>query len=269
MRKLAFFCVCIFVLFNGAALAKLDVAAIPKAALDAYLADAHFPEELIQTLPYSVKLDLFQEEGVYCNHTIEKLHLYDSTDYKRDSVNGLLSLPNFTHSILTARLPTTTPGIARYYMSYSYLWDYKPGMALTDKYGIAWNGDWNFETGSFRAGYEYNQPFYEDNWINADSRVSLDTASPGTGVGWKVDLYYGNGTNVFGHAGYGRVILLKAHDGSGRADVSSYVGQYFHKWIGIDGSLTFSKTPGINITWKVNYDSSSPHAGGWIWYHRD
>ena len=232
--------------------------------------DANFPEDLIQSMPYTMKLDLFQERGTYCSHTTENLHLYDSTDYNYDSDNELLSLPNFTHSILIARLPTTTPGIARYYMGYNYVWDYKPGMALTDKYGIAWNGDWNYETGSFQASYQYNQPGYYDNWISADSRASLDTASLGTEAGWKVDLYYGDGTNVFGHAGTGRVILLKSHNGSGAADVSSYAAQYFHKWIGVNGSLSFSKTgSSVSITWKINYDASTPHAGSWIWYHRD
>ena len=238
---------------------------VPERALNAYLSSANYPQEFIDSCPYQVKLILFREKGTYISHTTESQYFVDSSDIDTLAEMGILSLPNFTQTVSVSKLTTTTPGIARYHIYYNWVWRHTPFWHLIDKYGIAWNGDWNYETGSFNAGYMYKRDGWSDVWEFNNQSVSLDTATPGTGVGWKVDIL----SKGYGHSGWGAVNLLKSHDKSGRSDVSSYSAGYFHKVFGATGSLTFSKTPSVSITYVSSYQTSSPQAGSWIWYHRD
>jgi len=99
--------------------------------------------------------------------------------------------------------------------------------------------------------------------------------TPGTGIGWKINLINGFEKNGLSyacnhHKGWGSVKIGKAHNKSGSIESSSLSAKYFHKQLGVTGSLEFGASgPSVGISSSWGYDTSNDTGYQWNWYHKN
>lgn len=150
-------------------------------------------------------------------------------------------------------------------------WNY----TLTDKFGIAWNDNWNAQPETAKYSYRYygyHGSLYTDRSIG--QKNEYDDYDPGSGIGWKVDLVNkfiagDREYTVYRHKGWGQIQAVKSHNGDGTTDTSSASARYFHKVVeATSGTLTFSSSPSVSITYAERYRQSSA-AGDQFYWTRD
>lgn len=234
-----------------------------------YLEENGYPQELISEYELEQKKDLYENGGVYVTSSTTEDNLSDQES--GEFTIQALEDKNFTHTISISRIRTSQKGIAQFKVNYNWSWKYAPVFYSTDKFGLAWNNDYAVVNNSAMHSYKY---FFKDN-ITGETKTSggvqqkgYKTISPGTGIGWDVNLV-SNGRPVE-HKGWSSVTLQKGHDYSGNAETSSMVASYFHRRVAVyNPVLSFAKEPSLAVTFGWAHDEAIPASYTWTWTKSD
>lgn len=153
---------------------------------------------------------------------------------------------------------------------YAWNWFYSPVWNLTDKPAVAWSKDFTLDPNSTTWAYKAWGDLGYD--VTGGSRRTTRTWSgtgcteyqPDCGFGQSIDIRFEFDSNgwtyrTYEHGGSISGKLTKYLVGSeqGAQNIASAVGRYYHKQVGITGTLGFSKSgPSISISWASSYDPS-------------
>jgi len=240
--------------------------------IEQYLLEQGFPQDYISILADEQKQGFYRDEAIFVT-----LDTVDGLLSEKDTIQAF-AMKNWTGTVSTVQVKSGIKGILKYRLTYNLNWNQRANFNLTDKFGIAWSNDWDaLENSSISS--------YTPKGINSAGGTSSVTYNytgygdykPGNGIGWAFDIKH-NFTGTDGkyyetssHSGYGSIDIVKAHNGSGRTDSSSSVGQYFHKQGTVNGSLGFngSEKPSISISFSIGYDESPQAGKQWYWTHKD
>lgn len=267
---------------------------ITEEILDNYLFQNGYPEDVVEILEIEQKKSLMEQGGVYKSHSTSHNNLLENmerlSEQEKKAVEAhfekvygdasLMALSNFTSSLVISQVNTTVPDLAEISVSYNWEWDYIPFWTMTDKYGVAWSGDWEPLTHTSKHAYTAIAEDGPGSVVATSGGVTqtgYDTFDPAAGIGWAANLVTGftkNGTNYHTtkHKGWGQVNAQKQHDGSGRNDINSAVGNYFHRTGTCSGTLSFSVSdgkPSVGISCSWMFDKSSDEATNINWRHSD
>ncbi|WP_139491559.1 hypothetical protein [Brevibacillus dissolubilis] len=261
-----------FLAYNAHAFENLD-----EKKLNLYLQKAGYPSEVIETLEPEQKHDLYMNRALYVSFQKKRDNLSDSKTDNSAGTMRILTLSNFTHTLLVSRIPSSISGIARFKVDYNWDWNSRAINNLWDKFGIAWSDDYDALMESVRYSYvAYGINGNRQYTTKKMSSSSYDKYTPGAGIGWKFDLLHHFTQNnmyyeVYRHKGWGGVYIQTPHDGSGRADTSSATASYFHQQFDTNGTLSFSggAVPDIGIGYSLLYDESPNKGFSWSWYHNN
>ena len=129
---------CIAALAVPEILAGAMTLSVPEQQLDEYLIKNGYPSELVEILPYEIKLNSFTENATF-----------DSVEYLTDGIlseglneggpSTLAYIPNYQAWFMVENVSAPTE-YTRKRITYSWAWLYKPVMwTLTDHVAIKWN----------------------------------------------------------------------------------------------------------------------------------
>lgn len=253
-----------------------------------YMLKAGYPAELIQVLNDEQKAEIFELRAVYAGHKKVTGNLTEKSAQNEKGEPSQVSpepqsLNNFNHYITSSRVSVGGTGFAEFILSYNWNWNYDPVFTAEDKFGLAWTDDFDAIASSAKYGY-YSEGWQERpiTYPNCQRRLTsggstqygYDAYSPGTGIGWAVNLISGFSAPGCGnyttdkHTGWGQVQIRKAHNNNGNPESSSAKAAYFHRELSSEGELQFSKSgPAVTITNKWSYDASQDIGQDWTWYH--
>lgn len=242
--------------------------------LDQYLLDSGIPEEKISTIPLSAKQTIYSSKAKFLSVKSDRGFLGESNGYSKNLTSSItpMSLENWSADLYTMIAPSNVSGTVNIMLFYNWTWNLNPNYRYTDQFGIAWTDGFHAMTNI--AQYEYTQSgtnLFGNTCSRTVSGYGYETYEPGVGIGWEIDLSDSEaGCQLNRHSGYGIVTVTKTHDNSDRLEVSSAVGTYYHQYIKINGNLSFSNAPSVDITWSYAYDKASDTGSGPIyWRHRD
>jgi hypothetical protein len=250
--------------------------------INRYLFEQGLPHENIKQMPDEYKISLYRDGAklVALDNVVGSFEETKSTEKiptKEHPISSLATLNNWTGSLQAWEVKSGKKDIVRHRLFYQWNWAQGTFFNLKDKFGIAWTDGWDAIPAT--AAYSYTVKGRSEAGAITSRTYNYTGYSdytPGNGLGWTVDMLYtfNIGSTAYysmGHSGYGTLDIVIPHNGSGRTDSSSAVGQFFHKRGQVNGTLSFNTagTPGVSISWETQYDSSPPSPKQWYWYHRD
>ncbi|WP_145323439.1 hypothetical protein [Paenibacillus xylanexedens] len=254
--------------------------------LDAYLVENGYPSTLIEVLEQEQKQDLYDQKAVYTSHYVASSTVNENSENNIESSEegnvSALSLSNFTHVISLSQVATTS-GKVDFQVNYNWDWNYGPTYTFEDQWGLAWSDDFDAVPSSAKYSYKAfgHCPLCGSSGKYAETQGTSKTGykkyTPGAGIGFSANLingFTGSDGNLYGvyrHKGWSGFKITKPHDGSGRIDSSSMVAQYFHKYLTLNGELSFSggAVPDVGISASTAYDQSNDEGHQWNWYHKN
>lgn len=246
---------------------------VSESEIDQYLIDNGTPVEEVSKIPYSAKLRLYDLGATFVSVKSTKSNIYEPA--AEGSMMPLSFAEDFEADLYTYQTPNTVNKQISYELIYTWDWDEDPDFTLEDQFAIAWTDDWNLRGShwEYRWSGTNNLGAACSGW---DSGSNVKQAPPGTGVAWEIDLRSDLQANcgIKRHSGYGHASIYRQHDGSGNPEVTSAVGNYFHKFNAIaNGVVTFgggaNNNPELGISWSSFYSSPSAEPHSWTWYHKN
>lgn len=200
--------------------------------------------ELQANMSEAMKNDIANDDSIKKLVSIEKGKSNSESNVSIDSITGLyLSTFIFTTSDISGY-----PAFKLYSDFYWYPTS-TPTLYLTDKIAIAWNRDL-----SKHSQYLYYSA--EDLYGNSQIYTSSQPSDyQFYGVGFDVPLNSSYGVNKSGY------MWVKVYDRTvhGTVDLVT-ISKFYHKTIGLDGSLTFGSSPSITISSSFNYSEEQDQA---------
>ncbi len=262
-------------LITSVALAEQSVS---ESEINNYLINAGYPQTTIDRLVYDQKITLYENNAIFVTEKFVPSNLIESNSnvYLPTDITPL-ALSNFGHSITVSQVTASSSSKVAFAVDYNWYWDYSPVWTLTDKFGLAWTDSFRLKSGTARTGYNVvgtcGGRYYQKTYP-----VSTSFYNGIDGIGWDVDLvgmYHvtdcppDNRVQVKEHRGWGQFIMEKVHDGSNKLVTSAISASYFHKQVGLTGTLGFSATgPAVTITNSISYDESYAAYEDWDWVQK-
>lgn len=236
--------------------------------LDQYLSQNGYPQELIDIYEPEQKQDLYNQGAVFVSYDVKGDNIKDTAIKPLD----LDSSNNFSHYLSVSQVKSNT-GTVQFAVNYNWDWVYAPDFTLEDQWAIAWSDGFQLVDGTSRWTYK---AFGRSNLLGEDTNGGTTNYggvyTVGAGLVWKANLVNG-WTRVSGnqaiqyktyrHKGWSAFNIKKGHDGSNKVVSSGLSGMYFHKFVNVNGSVSFgggSIYPSISITPQSAFDSSKNSA---------
>ncbi|MCY9592346.1 hypothetical protein PC41400_15015 [Paenibacillus chitinolyticus] len=262
MKKLALsLTICSVVLSSIVPVAAAS--SISETTLNDYLSKARYPKNVINIL------DKEQKETIY-NNKAEFAFVKSGSELLTDGQEKSLITPqelaNFSAQLVGSQISSPS-GYAKIILDFNFDWNYMPVFTSKDKFGIAWSDD--FTALPETAKYNY-KAVNNASGLYAELGNTSDYSDYNIkkGIGWEINLTAGftrNGTfyPVGRHKGWGQVIIQRPKDKPGTPMTTAAVGNYFHKEIAGNGSLSFGLfdgKPQISISPSISFDKSNDYA---------
>jgi len=242
---------CIAALASPEILAGAITSPVSKQQLNEYLAKNGYPSEVVEIMPYEIKLNSFAEGATFDS----VVYLTDGTISGGLSEGGpstLAYIPNYQAWFMVENVSAPT-GFTRKRITYSWAWLYKPVLwTLTDHVAIKWNDPVWYVVGTparmFRAqslATHYRE--YLNTTSSASDQWQLQLVSfPHDLVESFVCQHCGN---IYGATDYSGWVQLTLEKQGSAAIPFQVFGKYFYQSIPWIGSVTFS---GLGLEVNIN-----------------
>ncbi len=201
--------------------------------IDDILRNKNVPDEVIETMPESLKEDIAKNAGVFESFA------------KGSSLTRTIPSSEMDLYINVYSNPNGSDGKKRKLIYIYYNWK-NPSSDLTwrlnDPFGVAWEDDWRPVNNSW---YHVDEVRYTDGTANFREDSDLSECSD-WGVGWDADLFgYNPYKTEKSMGGYGKVIMEEKNLGTATSDV--VYGKYGHS-IGVSGGINIGGPLSISLT---------------------
>ncbi len=228
------------------------------------LNDKEVVEKICADKNYSLECQkaMNMRRGNFLNNNIDK-----NISSPRDA--EIQTLSNWVGIVMINKISQSNTKLEKQIV-YAWIWDYSPVWNLTDKAAVAWSKGFTLDPSSAEWSYTANGDLGYN--VTGGSRRAKQTwdgigcteYEPDCGFGQDIDIRFdfkidGLTYRTFQHSGliYGNLTKYLTGAEQGAQNTASAVGRYYHKRIGLAGSLSFSMSgPSISLSHDGSYDAS-------------
>ncbi len=206
-----------------------------------------------QALPIGLRVELLNEDqnGILRETSLNNEGAFDNSKAD-DNTRDQISSSELSVSVSISNYSTVN-NLNTKLIRASFNWLQNPFYRLTDKIGVSYSHSWAIN--SSMGGLVYQ--CYGESTGNLYSFFYYDGQfTAGTGVAYESidikDVY--NDEHTVNHSGWVNLYVQHYINQTGVNTITNVLAKYYHKKLGVSGSLTLSPTPSISITNSSSYD---------------